>query len=307
MLLVITKTLLTPILLALCTVVSRRWGDVVGGWLLGLPLASGPVSIFLLLQHGAGFAASAARFTLLGFVAVSVFCVSYLAMARTRSWTSSLVVAVAACLTATGALAFVHLSLAETIAAVAFALLLASALMGRSGSSHPVASSSVRGVIVRMALATALVLGITASSGLLGGHVSGLLAPLPVLAALMAASAHRREGAQAVQGLLRGMVVGMWGGVAFFAVVAMLVGGQAPLATYVAAFVAAVLAGWAATRVASMQPRQWLGEHLHHASLRRTLHSLDRVGERIAVCDQRRGIRVVPLPRPDRQAERAAA
>ena len=307
MLLAITKTLLTPMLLALCTVVSHKWGDVVGGWLLGLPLASGPVSFFLFLQHGPGFAASAARFTLLGFVAVSVFCVSYLAMARTRAWPTSSVVAVVACLSATGALAFVHLSLSETIVVVALALLVASALMGRSDSPQPAASSSTGGLLMRMTLASALVLGITASSGLLGGSVSGLLAPLPVLAALMTASAHRREGASGVQGLLRGIVVGMWGGVAFFAVVAVLVGEHAPLATYAAAFVAAVLAGWVATRVASTRPRLWLEEHVRHESLRRVLHRLEYFGERVAFCDQQSGITVTALERPCRLPERAAA
>ena len=86
MLLLAAKTLLTPLLLVACTVVSHRWGDLVGGWLLGLPLASGPISVFLAIQHGSVFAAAAARSTLLGFVAVGVFCLTYLALARTRSW-----------------------------------------------------------------------------------------------------------------------------------------------------------------------------------------------------------------------------
>ena len=84
MLLLATKTLLTPILLALCTAASHHWGNAVGGWLLGLPLASGPLSLFLALQHGGRFAASAARSSLLGFLAVGVFCLVYLALAKSR-------------------------------------------------------------------------------------------------------------------------------------------------------------------------------------------------------------------------------
>jgi chromate transport protein ChrA len=90
--------------------------------------------------------------------------------------------------------------------------------------------------------------------GWLGGTVSGLLAPLPVLGALMTASHHRRQGSRAVQRLVPGIAVGLWGGVAFFAVVAELVYRRAPSATYLAAACAAVLAVFLATRVAAAHP-----------------------------------------------------
>ena len=41
------KLLLTPVLIAIATLASRRYGPAFGGWLAGLPLVSGPVSIFL--------------------------------------------------------------------------------------------------------------------------------------------------------------------------------------------------------------------------------------------------------------------
>ena len=141
MLLVVAKTLLTPLLLVLCTVVSRRWGDAVGGWLLGLPMVSGPVSLFLTIQHGSSFAESAARSTLLGFVAVGVFCLVYLSLAENHGWKLSLTGSVAACMATVAAFAIVHLSLAETFVAVPLALLAIGALLGaRSGSASAAAS-----------------------------------------------------------------------------------------------------------------------------------------------------------------------
>ena len=59
MILLAAKALLAPALLAACTFVAWKWGSAAGGWLLGLPLISGPVSVILLLEHGPQFAENA--------------------------------------------------------------------------------------------------------------------------------------------------------------------------------------------------------------------------------------------------------
>jgi len=307
MLLVAAKTLLTPLLLALCTVVSRRWGDAVGGWLLGLPMVSGPVSLFLTLQHGPSFAESAARSTLLGFVACGVFCLAYLALAEKRSWRVALVGSIAACVASIGLLSLVHLPLAETIVAVAVALLAMNGLLGSPGPARHASKPSRKGVVARMALSGALVLTLTTFSGMLGGTVSGLLAPLPVLAALMSSAAHRRDGAGAVQGLLRGLVVGMWGGVAFFAVAGLLLGSTTPLETYSLAVAAAALVGWLATSIATWRPALRLQQHFHDAALGRALHRLDSVRERVSLGNEQCRIDVTTFEQAHRGTERAAA
>src|SRR5207253_534085 len=48
----LAKVVLTPLLIAAATLAGRRWGPAVGGWLAGLPLTSGPVSVFLALEPG---------------------------------------------------------------------------------------------------------------------------------------------------------------------------------------------------------------------------------------------------------------
>ena len=55
------KLLLTPTLLGLVSLIGRRWGPAVSGWIIGLPLTSGPVSLFLALDHGTAFASHAAE------------------------------------------------------------------------------------------------------------------------------------------------------------------------------------------------------------------------------------------------------
>jgi len=76
------KLIVTPLIVLAATLAARRWGDAVGGWLVGLPLTSGPVSVFLALERGPAFAAHAADGSLAGVVAQAAFCFGYAALAR---------------------------------------------------------------------------------------------------------------------------------------------------------------------------------------------------------------------------------
>src|SRR5881397_2426094 len=97
MTLLFAKLVLTPLLIAAVTLAGRRWGPAVGGWLAGLPLTSGPVSVFLALEQGPGFAARAAVGTLFGLAAMAICCLTYARIAHAASWPVS---------TGTGLLAF---------------------------------------------------------------------------------------------------------------------------------------------------------------------------------------------------------
>ena len=57
--LLLTKLILTPLVILAALWVARRWGDAFGGWLAGLPLTSAPVAAFLAIEHGPAFAAAA--------------------------------------------------------------------------------------------------------------------------------------------------------------------------------------------------------------------------------------------------------
>ena len=77
MILVAIKLMLTPLIMGSATLASRRWGDAVGGWLVGLPVISGPVSVYLLIERGAEFAAVAAAGSVSGVISQAAFCVGY--------------------------------------------------------------------------------------------------------------------------------------------------------------------------------------------------------------------------------------
>jgi hypothetical protein len=86
---VILKVTLAPCLILLASLAGRRRGPGVGGWVTGLPLTSGPVSLLLALEHGPDFATRAALGTLFGVVSHTVFCVAYSRVAGPVNWPAS--------------------------------------------------------------------------------------------------------------------------------------------------------------------------------------------------------------------------
>lgn len=249
MILVLAKVLVAPLLLALSTFVAHRWSGAVGGWLIGLPLMSGPVSVLLFVEHGTGFARVAAEGALMGVVATGIFCLTYTIMAPRASWWRSLIVAYSACLGTVWLLSHVVITFNAALGFALGALVLLSLLVEGIPEEQTLPSPSKRGLAARMIVSSIGVFAITASAWLLGAKVAGLLAPLPVLAAVMAASTHRSGKRKAASSVLRGTVLGAWGGVGFFAVVGSLIGDFSPVAVYAVAAAAAVVAGGAAMKV----------------------------------------------------------
>lgn len=63
------KVVISPSLVGLASLASRRWGEAIGGWLVALPLTAGPVVFFLAIDQGPLFARSAALGCLAGGLA----------------------------------------------------------------------------------------------------------------------------------------------------------------------------------------------------------------------------------------------
>lgn len=73
----------------------------------------------------------------------------------------------------------------------------------------------------RMIIATAFVLLLTGLAGVLGARLSGLLAPFPIFAGILAVFTHRYQDATAISHLLRGVVLGSFAFAVFFLVLSL--------------------------------------------------------------------------------------
>jgi hypothetical protein len=204
------KLVVTPALIAAATLAGRRWGQAIGGWLVGLPLTTGPVAFFIALDQGEPFAAGAALGSLGGAVAEAAFCVAYAWVATRAGWPPALLAGSATFAAAGLALQGLALGLPALLVLGVAGLLLALRLMPAPAAT-PAPVRPPRGdLLARMVLATTVVLVLTALAPRLGPRLSGLLATYPLFAAILTVFAHHQQGAPAAGRVLRGLLFGLF-------------------------------------------------------------------------------------------------
>ena len=102
----------------LVTLVTRRFGPSAGGWLVGFPLTSGPISVFLALEQGTDYAAAAAITSLVGAGTVSLFCLVYALCAARLSRLTTLGAALTGYLASVGVLSHIPFTIGTGLAAL---------------------------------------------------------------------------------------------------------------------------------------------------------------------------------------------
>lgn len=233
------KLIVTPALIGAASLTGRRWGAAMSGWLVGLPFTSGPIAFFLALHQGVAFARAAAVGTLAGAMSQAAFCVAYGWLAWLVSWPLSVLASSLVFAGATVALQYLRIPLVALFPIVIFVLVAALSLMPRRrGGSSTHGIPPVWDIPARMILATAFVVLLTGMAPSLGPDLTGLIAPFPLYATILAAFAHHLEGPPAATGVMRGLLLGLFAFASFFLVLAALIE-QAHIAM---AFIFAVVA-----------------------------------------------------------------
>jgi hypothetical protein len=233
------KLILTPLLIAIATLIARRWGSVVGGIIVGLPLTSGPVSVFLALEQGREFAAVAAHSVLLGILAVLAFCLVYAFCAKKFSWLVTATIALFCYLSLVAVLSRVTMSTAASTLLVIAAIALALRCMGPGAAGAPQIAVPRWDLPFRMAAATIIILTITGVSTFLGPVLSGLLSAFPVFVCVMSVFSHALYGPAAACQFARGVIAGSFSFVAFFFTVLSTIGSLNLFLVYLLAIAAA--------------------------------------------------------------------
>jgi len=242
------KIALTPLLMTAATFAVRRWGPAVGGWIVGLPLTSGPISLFLALERGVDFASAAAVATILGINGVAATIVAYALLAQRWHWAATVVASVIAFVIAAALLRDVHLS--PLLAFVATLAVLIVSLVGlpRVGPSATAARPLRWDLPMRIAVALTMVLAVTGVAERLGPQLSGLISPFPVFTVVMAVFSHRESGGAVAIPYARGLLLSLVGFAVFFLVIALVL----PRAGVVIAFTLATGASLTASVVAAV-------------------------------------------------------
>ena len=210
------KLLLVPTFIGFVSLAGRRWGTTVSGWLIGLPLSSGPVAFILALEQGLEFASKASQAIMLGIVSVFAFCVAYSWLAIRRGWVESTLAGAIAFFAATFILNAFSVSLWVETALAILSLLASLYLLPRVGSDHPPPELTRWELPLRMAAATVLVFLITGLATLLGPQLTGLLTPFPIYVTTMGVFTHRSQGGKETVKLIRGVIIGTFTFIVFF-------------------------------------------------------------------------------------------
>lgn len=219
----IVKLVLTPLIVAMVTVVARRWGESIGGLLIGLPLTSGPVSIFLAVEQGRSFAAGAANSAMLGLIPVTAFYIAYVQSARRFPWYLSALLGLALYAAVVIGISFLSIGMWLTTMIVPLVLLAGMLTLGRRVAGGMSVSPPWWDLPSRMVLATTLLILITTGASMLGPVWSGLLSPFPIFTFVMVTFSHRQGGASAARRFIQGVSLGLFSYVAFFLVVRSLI------------------------------------------------------------------------------------
>lgn len=222
MTLLLAKVLLSPLCVVAVSLAGRRWGVAIAGVLGGLPVVAGPILLVETLQHGRDFGAGAAAGTLLGLAALTAFAVVYGRVAAKAGPPRSVLCGWGAFLLSVAILDPLHPPPALSLAFVAICFALGRRLLPAVPWAPPVAVRPPSWDLPARALAAlSLVLALTAVSGALGPHLSGLLAPFPIITSVLAVFTHAHGGAAQAVTLLRGFLLGFYGFAAFCFVLAL--------------------------------------------------------------------------------------
>jgi hypothetical protein len=243
MLILAFKLLITPLLIGSVTLAGRRWGSIVSGMLIGLPLTSGPISFILALEYGQEFASQSAVGNLAGQISNCVFCLAYIGVARSCSWKISSIAAIAAFFTATFVLNLFSWQLWPALSVLLVFIVFSARLVSQHSLSTQGPLPPKWDLPARVVCATALVIILTAMADRLGPQLSGLISPFPAFSVIFAAFTHSQQGGKSASNLLRGVIVGSGGYAAFFTVVGTMLTSHGVAITYLAASLASIVVG----------------------------------------------------------------
>lgn len=241
MTLLAAKILLSPLCVVVVSLAGRRWGMAAAGVLGGLPVVAGPILLVETLLHGRGFGADAAAGTLLGLAALTAFVVIYGRIATTRGPVPSVLCGWTAFLLGVALLSPFRPPAMLSVVLVGAGFALGLRLLPPAPSPMPVSAAPPWWDLPARALAAlGLVLTLTALSGALGAHLSGLLAPFPIITSVLAVFTQAHGGFAPLAVLLRNFLFGFYGFAAFCFVLAVLLPGLSTAAAFGLAAAAAL-------------------------------------------------------------------
>ena len=242
---------LVPAAVWLASLAARRWGHSVSGFLGGMPMIGGPITLFLALDLGTAFAAKSALFTLGAVAGQAAHLITLSRVGQKRGWAAALLGGWTAFLAASVAISLLPLGITLAVALAAGGLAAAWRWIPRPRGALPPPAIPPMELRLRLAAALALAGLILWSAPTFGPAVSGILLSLPITGSIMPPFTLALYGPAALARLTRGFVVGLTGFSSFFLVIAATVVPWGVAGAFSAAVAIALAAVYAVSRAVS--------------------------------------------------------
>lgn len=211
------KLVLAPLIIGSASLAGRKWGSAVSGWLVGMPLTTGPVVFFLALDHDGAFASRAALGVLSGGFSLVIYTLSYAWIATRFPWPAAITGSLLLFAGSTLLMENLSFPLVPLFFGVTAAILVGLQAMPRETFIEKEAAQPGRWDLpARVVLSTGIILFLTGSAAWIGPRLTGLLATFPLYISILTTFAHHQQGPAAAAHVLRGLLYGMFAFVAFF-------------------------------------------------------------------------------------------
>lgn len=211
------KLILAPIIIGSASLAGRKWGPAVSGWIVGMPLTSGPVIFFVALANGKAFAATASLGVLSGGLSLVAYALTYSWLAVKFPWWVSI----------SGSL--LVFSICTTLLQnftfplwVVFTLVCAALIFGLRWMPNDKVEKETDekpgfwDIPSRIFIGTSFILLLTSIAPYIGSRLTGLLTTIPLYVTILTVFAHRRQGFAAAAHVQRGLLYGMFAFTGFF-------------------------------------------------------------------------------------------
>ena len=217
------KLILSPLIIGSASLAGRRWGPAVSGWIVGMPLTSGPVIFFVALSRDSAFAANAALGVISGGLSLVSYALTYAWLATKFRWPITITGSLLVFATSTILLQNFTFPLLPIFLVVCAAILLGLRLMPNDRVEESNAQPGPWDIPARILIGTSFILLLTGSAPLLGSRLTGLLTTIPLYITILTIFAHRHQGPAAAAHLLRGLLYGMFAFAGFFITLSLLI------------------------------------------------------------------------------------
>jgi hypothetical protein len=236
----VLKLILAPFIIGSASLAGRKWGHAVSGWIVGMPLTSGPVIFFVALSHDVTFAANAALGVISGGLSLVAYALTYARLATRFRWHIALTGGFLVFAVSTTFLQNITFPIIPIFLAVCLAIVFGLRLMPNDVVEEGDAQPGGWDIPSRILIGTSFILLLTGSASFIGPRLTGLLTTIPLYVTILAIFAHRHQGPAAAAHVLRGLLYGMFAFAGFFITLSSLIEKAGIAASFLSAIVVAL-------------------------------------------------------------------